>query len=1035
MRKLLFKGPVLTASGYGVHARQILRALLAIGKYDIGVKQLTWGNTAIIHDDDPFLNTVRELSQKYETRPEGTQYDVSVQVTIPNEFEKLARVNVGITAGIEVTHVSPLWVVKANDEVDILFVPSQHSKEVFEKTEFRDQAGNVLKLNKPARIAHEGFDHRIYNTDVVEGPFDDFAADFNFLFVGLGIDSRLGQERKNISSLVKWFCETFKDRKDVGLVLKTAVVNGSLMDFEHTKMRIRDLKKQAGCGEYPRIELLHGRLSDQEMALLYKNPKVKCLVSLTHGEGFGLPMLEAAACGLPVMATNWSGHLDFLRLPDGSKSFIELDYELTAVPDSALWEGVIERGTGWASPKEDDVKIKLRKMFASPEKPREWASKLAVHVRENFAEPVVGYKFAVDLFRLVEQHVWQNPRSSDEVVQYVKRNLPKTDRKTLLYTMPMSAGDVYISTGVVSSLKKKFPDHDILFATNPEYLSILEGNEDITAILNFQEWMTNVPVLEQAFDEVYTPNLAVQMTFSNWVHGGKGRLLGDELAHQCGVEYGEPFIKLEPYKDLPDKYMVLHPGSGKGQWEARNYLHWQEVVINLVRELGDIKIVQVGLTDDPLYQGCVDLRGKTNYNQLAYVVSEAEALLGIDSVTMHMAAGLGIPHIALFGSSYAKSTGPTSPRNLSVLMETPTRYSCDKACYKYQCSVDREHPCINEISPRNVYLNVMNALELDQGTFCLERYIEVRPTISGYTQVLDAKKMDIPYMECIQSLLGFCDEVVVVDAGSTDGTYSDLLTLAAEDPRVKVYDHEFDNEEPCMDGMLKAYARAMCSGEFLWQTDADEIVHEDDYEKIRNLVKRFPKDVDIVHLPIVELWGDEKHVRTDRHSWKWRLSRNNFRITHGVNKDARCIDEKTGKLYAKRGQSDAAEMIDIMTHEHLPHKGFYSRDLEHLRVNDPQEYGRRMNDFFDQLPVVFHYSWLDIERKIKNFKMFWEQQWGSLYKDVEDRFPQVKDENDLENIQRVAAEVKARGGEHGAAETFELRRSNPKVMEAWLAAR
>ena len=51
------------------------------------------------------------------------------------------------------------------------------------------------------------------------------------------------------------------------------------------------------------------------MANLYAHPKIKAYVSLTHGEGYGLPLFEAAYHGIPIIAPDWSGHLDFLYMP------------------------------------------------------------------------------------------------------------------------------------------------------------------------------------------------------------------------------------------------------------------------------------------------------------------------------------------------------------------------------------------------------------------------------------------------------------------------------------------------------------------------------------------------------------------------------------------------------------------------------------------------------------------------------------------------------------------------------------------------
>jgi len=315
----------------------------------------------------------------------------------------------------------------------------------------------------------------------------------------------------------------------------------------------------------------------------------------------------------------------------------------------------------------------------------------------------------------------------------------------------------------------------------------------------------------------------------------------------------------------------------------------------------------------------------------------------------------------------------------------------------------------------------------------LDRYQELRPKISGYTHVFNAESGGYPYVESISSMLGFCDEVIVVDGGSTDGTVEKIEAL--NDERINVIEHEWDWDEPGVHGMQKAYARAMCTGDFLWQQDVDEIVHEDDFDKIKALVKRFPTTCDLLHLPIIELWGDDHTVRTDRHAWKWRLSRNSFKITHGIVKHARMLDKKTGKVYAKRGASDGCEYIDIMTNDYVPHQGFYSQQLEQIRQTDPTRWGEVMNDAFEQLPSVFHYSWADIPRKIKNFKQTWDSMWTNLYRDQEpeDRFPNVVDENDVDNIMIAAKLLVEQGGEHVKSKTFELRRSRPSSMTQWSA--
>jgi hypothetical protein len=274
--------------------------------------------------------------------------------------------------------------------------------------------------------------------------------------------------------------------------------------------------------------------------------------------------------------------------------------------------------------------------------------------------------------------------------------------------------------------------------------------------------------------------------------------------------------------------------------------------------------------------------------------------------------------------------------------------------------------------------------------------------------------------------------VVVVDGGSQVETLEKLQAWAKEEPRLEVSVRPWDWEEPGMDGQQKAFGRALCTGDFLWQQDCDEVVHEEDYDKVRALVKRFPKEVSLVHLPVVELWGDSKHCRTDRHTWKWRLSRNVFNITHGIFKDARVVDEKTGKTFARKGMSDGCEYIDMMNYDFVPHIGFYDKGMEMLRRSNPEAFGEKMNQIYGELPSVYHYSWADIPRKIRNFRDFWDKCWSNLYNDPapQPRFPEVKTEED---VLKKAAEMKAQGGEHQKAPVFELKRSNPAVMKEWIA--
>lgn len=334
----------------------------------------------------------------------------------------------------------------------------------------------------------------------------------------------------------------------------------------------------------------------------------------------------------------------------------------------------------------------------------------------------------------------------------------------------------------------------------------------------------------------------------------------------------------------------------------------------------------------------------------------------------------------------------------------------------------------------------------------IREMMNYRPKISGYTTAYNCIKQAYPFEQCIQSMLPFCNEICVVDGGSTDGTWERLQELAKKNPTIKVKQVPRDwtsKRHPVFDGMQKAEARKMCTGEFCWQMDSDEIVHEADCARIADLCRMLPKGADVMCLPVVEYWGGPDKVRMDVQPWKWRLSRNLPHITHGIPVELRMTDAD-GLPYAKPG-TDGCDMINSETGERLPCLNFYTPDLEQVRQiamlgNEEarRQYEQFLNAVAASLPGVHHYSWFDLPRKIRLYRDYWQNHWNALWdKDTSDTaannmmFGKPWSEVTDEDITQRATEMKEKLGGwiwhkpwDGKTTTphVTIHKSQPKVM-------
>ena len=423
-KKILVRGPVLSRSGYGEQTRFAVRSLRAYEEnFDIYIIPTNWGKTGWIWEENEEREWMDEKIKKTAVyASQGGQFDMSLQVTIPNEWEKLAPINIGYTAGIETTKVAPQWIEKSF-LMDRIVVVSNHAKQVYESTSYQATDKNTGTVIEDFRCATP---IEVVNYPVrqigQEGALDiDFETDFNFL-----VSSQWGP-RKNIDNTIKWFVEEFHDQ-EVGLVAKLNWHNDSINDRVGTERRLKQLLaqyKDRKCKVY----LLHGSFTDQEMANLYVHPKIKAYVSLTHGEGYGLPLFEAAYHGLPIIAPDWSGHLDFLYMPVKDKKskkekskamFTKVDYQLGPILQQAVWDGVLQADSQWCYADQDSYKMKLREMRTKYNHKKTQAKKLQKWILENFEESKMYKQMAEAI-------------NGEEIVTIETKDLPKVSIITSVY--------------------------------------------------------------------------------------------------------------------------------------------------------------------------------------------------------------------------------------------------------------------------------------------------------------------------------------------------------------------------------------------------------------------------------------------------------------------------------------------------------------------------------------------------------------------------------------------------------------------------
>ena len=412
----VISSPFDTYSGYGARARDIIKSIISSNKYDVKLLSQRWGDTSwgFCQDHPQWKHLLQLQVPKLTEQP-----DIWMQITIPNEFQPVGKYNIGVTAGIEATGCKPEWIEGLN-RMNVNYVSSNFTKEVFstmiyeKKSKANNKVIGEIKLQKPVKVLFEGVNIDLYkplkSNEIKTFDFKDIKEDFCYLFVGHWMNAAFGHDRKNVSLLVKTFYETFKNKKKKpALILKASTGVASYLSRDTILDKIKTIRETMDTKILPNIYVLSGEFDDKEINELYNHPKVKAMVSLTKGEGFGRPLLEFSLTGKPIIASGWSGHIDFLN-----KEFVTLlSGNLENVHPSAANQWLIKEAR-WFAPNTDEASKAFREIFKHYKKYLSMSKRQKYHAKKNFSWEKMNEFFQQELSETLP-----------EFPKRVELNLPK----------------------------------------------------------------------------------------------------------------------------------------------------------------------------------------------------------------------------------------------------------------------------------------------------------------------------------------------------------------------------------------------------------------------------------------------------------------------------------------------------------------------------------------------------------------------------------------------------------------------------------
>lgn len=230
--------------------------------------------------------------------------------------------------------------------------------------------------SKKIKVIHAGVCPATYNPFYRKIERKKYDSKFRFLAVGKY------EERKGYTQLFDAFKRSFYNNSDVELIIKA----DCFANIEPKKQRLMATIKELNISN---IKIADGEYKINDMVNLYNS--CDCFVYPSRAEGWGLPLIEAIACGLPVMSTSYSGQQEFLSYINGY--FMPLDYKMVQIEQEfkKLWLIEDAHNAVWAEADPIEMASKMRVMINSHV---EWSEKAIV--ASNIIRSKFSWQNAVD---------------------------------------------------------------------------------------------------------------------------------------------------------------------------------------------------------------------------------------------------------------------------------------------------------------------------------------------------------------------------------------------------------------------------------------------------------------------------------------------------------------------------------------------------------------------------------------------------------------------------------------------------------------